>query len=264
MWPRTPARWAREAIAGGMGWPERHTAAPQWRGRGSALERRRRWRRGGAAGIDPGTPQEAGAGKTAGPLRQRRHGSGKRQGAFGARGEAGRRGEGGGGASERRARAERAGRCVRSGAARAGANKKSDGGGGGGGRGRGRAGAAKGELSPALPEQRLRAKRPDRFAKSGAGQKTPGRLRGGRAGSRGQAESVAQLRIHSRPDSTACASSRWLPWASGCAACAVDQPRLRHIHSRVSATISFFAEADVGARPGTEQFFECIHPCCDQ
>ena len=95
-------------------------------------------------------------------------------------------GRGGGGASERRARAERAGRCVRSGAARAGANKKSDGGGGGGGRGRGRAGAAKGELSPALPEQRLRAKRPDRFAKSGAGQKTPGRLRGGRAGSRGK------------------------------------------------------------------------------
>ena len=133
-----------------------------------------------------------------------------------------------------------------------------------GARERGRAGAAKGELSPALPEQRLRAKRPDRFAKSGAGQKTPGHLRGGRAGSQGKAESVAQLRIHSRPDSTACAWSRWLPWASGCAACAVDQPWLRHIHSRVNATISFFAEADVGTRPGTEQFFECVHPCCDQ
>ena len=87
----------------------------------------------------------------------------------------------------------------------------------------------------------------------------------GRAGGvAGQAESVAQLRIHSRPDSTACASSRWLPWASGCAACAVDQPWLRHIHSRVSATINFFAEPDVGARPGTEQFCGCAHPCCDQ
>ena len=268
MWPRTPARWAREAIAGGMGWPERHTAAPQWRGRGSALERRRRWRRGGAAGIDPGTPQEAGAGKTAGPLRQKRHGPGKRQGAYGARGRGGLGGEekgrgGGPGTSERRARAERAGRCVRSGAARAGANKKSDGGGGGGeGEGAGRGG--EGGIEPGNPRAAVAGETAGPFRQKRRGSENTRAPPGRAGGVAGQAESVAQLRIHSRPDSTACASSRWLPWASGCAACAVDQPWLRHIHSRVSATINFFAEPDVGARPGTEQFCGCAHPCCDQ
>ena len=119
-------------------------------------------------------------------------------------------------------------------------------------------------MSPALPEQRLRAKRPDRFAKSGAGQKTPGHLRGrtgGVAGASGERRAIENS-LPTRQHGVHLVALAAL--ASGCAACAVDQPRLRHIHSRVSATISFFAEADVGARPGTEPFFECVHPCCDK
>ena len=171
---------------------------------------------------------------------------------------------GGGSGTSREAGAGRAGRPLRQ-------KRRSKGGGDqkfgrrrrrGEGEGAGRGG--EGGIEPGTPRAAVAGETAGPFRQKRRGSENTRAPPGRAGGVAGQAESVAQLRIHSRPDSTACASSRWLPWASGCAACAVDQPWLRHIHSRVSATINFFAEPDVGARPGTEQFCGCAHPCCDQ